>query len=333
MLRHARLVASLAFTAVFALGCHGKYIRPIDDAPIEKTPERLKRGEYLVNQAMSCGGCHTSRASGNILAEPERADAFLGGGNFFPAKGLGKLWIPNLTPDVETGLGSWKDDEILRALRDGVSRDGHFLLPMMPFDEYKHLADEDARAIVAYLRSIPPFKQPQARIENEISFMPKVLFKLIGVQMHKPVSNVSAPDRANKVEYGRYLGRIGSCTGCHSMTEKGPRKEDDPLFMAGADVAFEDPAIGTVYPRNLTSDTETGLGNYDANAIKQAIRTGHRLDGKTMAPPMAIVIPHVSGLTDDDLDALVAWLKALPPGKHAVPARNLAPALRAPLGD
>jgi mono/diheme cytochrome c family protein len=327
-----RLGLCAAFV-LFAAGCHGKYIRAIDDAPIERTPERLSRGSYLVNQVMSCGGCHTSRATGNILLEPERADAFVGGGNFFPAKGLGTLWIPNLTPDVETGLGAWKDDEILRALRDGVSRDGHFLLPMMPFDEFQHLSDEDARSVVAYLRSIPAFKQPKVRPENEIGFMPKMLFKVVGVQMHTPATNIAAPERTDKVAYGKYLARIGGCTSCHSMADKGPRKDSDPLFMSGADVGFEDPGLGTVYPRNLTPDAETGLGNYDAAAIKQAIRTGHRLDGKTMAPPMSILIPHVSGLTDDDLDALVTYLKSLPPTKHRIPPRNLAAALRAPLGD
>src|ERR1700690_3544489 len=94
-----RLGLCAAFT-FFVAGCHGKYIRAIDDAPIGRTPERLQRGGYLVNQVMSCGGCHTSRTTGNILLEPERADAFLGGGNLFQAKGLGLLWIPNLTSDV-----------------------------------------------------------------------------------------------------------------------------------------------------------------------------------------------------------------------------------------
>ncbi len=328
-----RRLGLCATFVLLAAGCHGKYIRAIDDAPIERTPERLQRGGYLVNQVMSCGGCHTTRTGGNFIVEPERADAFLGGGNLFPPKGLGTLWVPNLTPDVDTGLGAWKDDEVLRALRDGVSRDGHLMLPMMPFDEYQHLSDEDARSVVAYLRSIPAYKQPKPRPENQIGFMLKVLFKIVGVQMHTPATNVTAPATTDKAAYGQYLARIGGCTSCHSMTAKGPRKETDPLFMSGGDVAFEDPSLGTVTPRNLTPDAETGLGNYDAAAIKQAIRTGHRLDGKAMAPPMSILIPHISGLTDEDLDALVAYLKALPPAKHKIPARNLAPALRAPLGD
>src|SRR5258708_4511022 len=102
MTRSCRALGLLAF---LALGCHGKYIRPISAEAIERTPERLVRGSYLVTQAMSCGGCHTSRAGGNILLEPEQTQAFLGGGNTFVDKGLGTLWIPNLTPDPETGLG------------------------------------------------------------------------------------------------------------------------------------------------------------------------------------------------------------------------------------
>jgi mono/diheme cytochrome c family protein len=323
----------IGIAALLAVGCHGKYIRPVTDAVIERTPERLQRGGYLVNQVMSCGGCHTTRTGGNILLEPEQTEAFLGGGNIYADK-MGTLWIPNLTPDPETGLGRWKDDEIMRALRDGVSADGHFMIPMMPFPSYQHLSDDDARAVVAYLRSIPPYKQPKARQENKLGFMPNVLFTKIGVQMHKPpVANVATPARTDKVGYGQYLARLGSCTECHSMTDKGPRTEDDPLFMAGADVPFEDPGLGTTYARNLTPDADTGLGNYDAAAIKQAIHTGRRLDGKLMAPPMSVLIPHVSGLTDDDLDALVTYLKSLRPVKRKVIDRNLAAALRTQYGD
>jgi cytochrome c553 len=323
----------IGVAALAALGCHGKYVRPVGDAPIERTPERLARGSYLVNQVMLCPACHTTRANGNIHLEPERSDAFLGGGNTYVDKNLGTLWIPNLTPDPETGLGAWKDDQVLRAIRDGVSRDGHFLLPLMPYFSYQHLSDEDARAVVAYLRSIPPYRQPKPRPENGPTFMQKMLFKIVGVQMHTPVADVGAPDRADKVAYGHYVARIAACTECHSLTEKGPRQETDPLYLAGSDQAFEDPGLGQTYARNLTPDPETGLGNYDAAAIKQALRTGRRLDGKRMAPPMSVVIPHISGLAEDDMDALVAYLKSLPAARNKVSDRNLSPELRKQLGD
>jgi hypothetical protein len=111
------------------------------------------------------------------------------------------------------------------------------------------------------------------------------------------------------------------------------RPETDPLHLAGSEIAFEDPALGETYARNLTPDADTGLGNYDALAIKQALRTGRRLDGKRMAPPMSRLIPHVSGMSEDDLDALVAYLKSVPAATNKVKERHLAPALRAELGD
>src|SRR6478752_4152457 len=144
---------------LLAAGCRGQYIRPVSDEPIAATPERLQRGSYLVNQVTFCGACHTAREHGNILTEPERKDAFLGGGNVYADKGFGTLWIPNITPDADTGIGKWKDDEILRLLRDGVAPDRDFMVPLMPFGYYQHLSDEDARSVVAYLRSVPPYRQ------------------------------------------------------------------------------------------------------------------------------------------------------------------------------
>ncbi|HXT99782.1 MAG TPA: c-type cytochrome [Polyangia bacterium] len=319
--------------ALCVAGCHGKYTRPVSDDPIAPEPARLQRGSYLVNNVLFCGACHTSREHGNTLIEPERTDAYLGGGNVYNDKAIGVVWVPNITPDVETGIGAWKDDEILRVLRDGVAKDGHFLLPLMPFAAYQHLSDEDARAVVAYMRTVPAYRQTKPRQDNKLGFMNKLLFGMIGVQMHKPVARVAEPDRTNKHDYGRYLMRIAACGDCHSLTEKGPRPETDPLAFAGSDVPFEDPGLGKVYASNISGDPETGLGRYTPDAIKQALRNGTRLDGKRLAPPMSILIPHLSGMTDEDLDALVGYLKYLPAAKRKPPERELGPALRAQLGS
>jgi mono/diheme cytochrome c family protein len=323
----------LLLLALCVGGCRGKYVRPVSDEPIAPDPARLQRGSYLVNNVLFCGACHTSREHGNTLVEPERTDAYLGGGNVYNDKMFGTVWVPNITPDVETGIGSWKDDEILRVLRDGVAKDGHFLVPLMPFSSYQNLSDEDARAVVAYLRTVPPYRQTKPRQENQLAFMPKLLFKLIGVQMHKPTAGVTAPDRADKHQYGRYLMRVAACGDCHSLTEKGPRPETDPLAFAGSEVPFEHPALGKVHARNISGDPETGLGRYSADQIKQALRTGTRLDGKKLAPPMATLIPHLSGMTEEDIDALVAYMKTLPAAKRKPPERELGEAMRAQLGS
>jgi mono/diheme cytochrome c family protein len=342
----------LVLATLLALGagaCGGKYVRPVTGEKIDATPDRLLRGGYLVNQVCACGACHTTRESGHLV-DSERTDAFLGGGNIFVAHGMSDgIWIPNITQDNETGIGAWSDDELMRAIRDGVAKDGHFMLPFMPFYSYQHLSDEDVRSIVAYLRTVPPYRQPKPRQENQLGFMARILFTKVGVQMHLPVHDVAGPppppaptgkpdvdDKAQKenlVARGRYVAAIGVCAECHSLTKKGPRKPEDPQYLAGSEGPMEDPAFGKVWARNLTPDKETGLGKYWPDQIKQAIRTGTRLDGKRMAPPMSIMIPHYSGMAEDDLDAVVAYLRSIPPAKHQVPERELVPAMKAQLGE
>ena len=318
--RRTRGAQNPAFVLSVALalgGCKGKYIRPTTPEKFEATPERLQRGQYLVNQAMGCGGCHTSRATGNLFMEGEQTDRFLAGGNVLEDAASGKSYIPNLTPDPD-GLGSWTDDEILRAVRDGVGKDEHFMVPMMPYNNYQYLSDEDGKSLVVYLRSIPAGQAPSPRVDNELKFLPKILFTVIGVQMHTPATNVATPDRGDRVTYGHYLARICACTDCHSLGEKGPAKEDDPMFMAGSTVPFANDRLGKVWSRNLTPDVETGIGKYKPADVKAAMRNGTRLDGKRMAPPMSIMIPHYSGMTDEDLDALITYLGTLKPAKRAV---------------
>jgi hypothetical protein len=146
---------------------------------------------------------------------------------------------------------------------------------------------------------------------------------------HKPVGDVQMPPKTDRVHYGEYVARLGSCTECHSMASKGPFEADDSRYMGGSYAPFGYAKLGKVWARNLTPDLETGLGRYSAAQIKQAIQSGRRLDGKRMAPPMALLIPHVSGLDPDDLDALVTWLRALKPVVHAVPERQLVPEMAA----
>src|SRR3569832_1552496 len=256
------------------------------------------------------------RPRGDLPMEGEQTDPFLAGGNVLQDPAV-RLYVPNLTPDPD-GLGSWTDDEILRAVRVGVLLVGFFLVFLLPYDNYQHLSDEDGKAMVVYLRSIPAAKAPRPRFEGEMKFMLKVLFKVIGVQMHTPVANVPTPDRTDRVTYGRYLAEVGACTDCHSMTAKGPRKESDPLFMAGAGAPFVDARLGKVWARNLTPHPVPGLGKYIPVLIMAAMRDGKRRDGMRLAPPMSVMIPHYSGLSDEDLDALVAFLGSLKPAKHAV---------------
>jgi mono/diheme cytochrome c family protein len=324
----------LAPTAVaLALGaCTGQYIRPTTLEKIEATPERLARGSYIVNQNAGCGGCHTTREGGSVLGG-ERTDMFLAGGNVIREQELGSTLVaPNLTPDVETGLGAWSDDQIMRAIRDGIGRDESLLIPIMPISSYQYMSDEDARAVVAYLRSIPPVKNAIDRSKDDLPFPMGFLMRR-GVAHHPPAKDVAArapPSRGgDAVKWGEYVARLGHCWECHS-NKNGHGPDTDWMFGGGA--AMNVNGVGRVYPRNLTPDVETGLGRFTAEQIKTALRDGKRLDGRPMAPPMSFFVPHISGLADEDLDALVAYLRAQKPIRNKVKDRELAPETKKALG-
>jgi mono/diheme cytochrome c family protein len=278
------------------VACTGKYIRPTTTEKIDPTPERLERGSYLVNNVMSCGACHTTKIDKKNFLSGESTDSVLGGNYVELEKQGWKLWIPNITPDVETGIGSWTDDQIMRAIRDGIRNDDKLLFPMMPFGSYQHLSDEDARSVVVYLRSVPPVKNKRPIEENEFGFFMEFMINR-GLAHHKPVSNVPPPDKNDKLKYGEYILNAGHCVDCHSSEGGPPILKGEKGYLSGHDEPDEiiEPLIGKVYMRNLTSDAETGLGKYSAEQIKQALKTGKRLDGKPMAPPMTLFIPWLSG--------------------------------------
>jgi mono/diheme cytochrome c family protein len=316
----------MSLVLLLAAGCTSKYIRPTTPERVGASPELLARGNYLVNHVSSCGACHTPRVGGTWLGG-ERTDAFLAGGSIFDDEDAHfRVITSNITQDKATGIGAWTDDEILRAVRDGVSRDGRLLMPPMPFAAWATMSDGDARAIVAYLRTVPPVKNAVSRDVNHAPFMLRMATKL-GAVHHRPAHDVKAPPASDRKAYGGYLARLGVCWDCHSLGKTGPSDDEDKL-MSGSRMAMSEEDFGKVYARNLTPDRETGLGKYSAEQIKEALKTGRRLDGKLMAPPMSLVIPHLSTWNEEDLDALVAYLMSLEPIAHQVPERVLTPAAR-----
>lgn len=118
------------------------------------------RGEYL-SRIMDCGGCHTG---GALVGQPDPRLHLAGSGIGFAIPDLGIFYPPNLTPDRETGLGTWSEAEIMRAVRTGVRPDGRILAPAMPWRSYAALSDADARALARYLRSLPPVRNQAPRM-------------------------------------------------------------------------------------------------------------------------------------------------------------------------
>ena len=128
----------------------GAKSRPLTDRQFERTPERLARGKYLVNGPAACFDCHSQVEKELDKLAPGEAPKFhdLGSGRVFFDDGKARLVVPNITPDVETGAGTWTDDQFARAIREGIGHDGRTLFPLMPYDDFRNLSDEDLASII-----------------------------------------------------------------------------------------------------------------------------------------------------------------------------------------
>jgi hypothetical protein len=181
-------------------------------------------------------------------------------------KGLpGYFVAPNLTPDMETGTGTWSDDALARAIREGIGHDGRTLFPMMPYEEYRHLPDEDLASVIVFLRSLPPVRNPLPK--TQIIFPVKYLIRSVPDPITDPVP---PPDVSDQVKRGNFLVTIAGCRDCHTRMDKG---EPLPNMDLSGGQIFEGP-WGRVASANLTPDP-SGIPYYDETLFLQAIRTGY----------------------------------------------------------
>ena len=254
--------------------------------------EPLERGIYLMQGLAACGNCHTTLGPDGPVPGMELA----GMADFFELPEF-KIHTPNITPDPETGIGKWTDEQIIDAIRMGQHPDGSILGPFMPFHLYRSLSDTDVKAIVAYLRQVPPVRHEVPRSVFNIPLPPGY---------GPPVDHVPDVEREDKVAYGAYLaGPVGHCIECHTpMGDHGP---DFANRLGAGGFQFPGPWGVSVAP-NITPN---GLSKRTDDEIKQIIRTGTRADGSKMLPPMPYA--YYANIADEDLDAIVAYLRTLPP--------------------
>ena len=176
----------------------------------------VERGKYLVEVLGACGNCHTPKGPQGDIREKHLA------GGFKIEEEFGVAVAPNITPDKETGIGRWSDEEIIRAIREGKGKDGKTLGPPMPFWLYRNISDNDVKAIVAYLRTVKPVLNKVARSQYKIKLPPAY---------GPPVISVPDPSKENLVKYGEYLaGPIAHCADCHTpMGPGGAARYDQAL--------------------------------------------------------------------------------------------------------
>ena len=280
ILKASVAVAALGFGAAAAM-------------PASAQSDLVKRGEYLT-RAADCQACHSAAGGG----------AFAGGRAF--TLPMGVLYSPNITPDAETGIGRYTDDEFVRVLHSGVARGGKHLYPAMPYNSYTLMTRDDALAIKAYLFSLPAVHATAPA--NRMSFPYNIRAVMIGWNLlnnpdHRFTPDANATPERNR---GAYLVEaLGHCAQCHT-----PRTATQGLDTARAYAGAVQQGWNAY---NLTSDAAHGLKNWSDAALEQYLSTGHADGHGPASGPMAEAVQYsLHYLTPSDIHAMVVYLRGIP---------------------
>ena len=257
----------------------------------------LERGSYLVNAVMACDGCHTPRTpSGGLVLEKR----FQGGTILFDLPAY-TVRGSNITPDRETGIGEWTDDDLKRALIEGVRPNGVPLAPSMPFAFYRILTPRDLDAVVTYVRSV-------AAIRNEAQ-IPNYKSEMHSETVPNAEQSIGTEVPADPVPRGMYLATLAHCMECHARRPDG--EQDYKNWWGKGGNEMKGP-WGKVVVRNISSHKDKGIGSWTDDQIRRALTLGVGHDGRAFKLPMARQM-YFSKMTDADLDAIVAWVRTIPP--------------------
>jgi len=282
----------------------GPRARPLTDRTFQATPERLARGAYLTTAVTPCLVCH-SEVDRNQMWLPKPGTE--GGGQQWPEKDLPFVYTPNITPDPETGAGTWSDDAIARAVREGIGHDGRTLFPLMPYKKFRAMSDEDLASVITYIRTLPPIKKQQPP-----TVVPFPVNRLINTEPEPIEGAVPEPDLSTPEKRGKYIATLAVCADCHTPLD------DRNQPIAGMDFAggmpLDVPGKPVVATQNLTP-SPNGIPYYTEELFFEAIRTGH-VRGRELSDLMPWRF--FSRMTDEDLKSVFAYLKTLTPVDHYV---------------
>jgi mono/diheme cytochrome c family protein len=277
-----------------------------------RSADVVSQGKYLT-EAADCEVCHTTEG-GQPFA----------GGRAFPTP-FGVLYSPNITADRETGIGAWTDADFIRAVHKGIGKDGQRLYPALPYESYTLLADDDVRAIKAYLFSLPVAHATPPPNDLKFPFNQRWLMGIWSAFYNPDQRFRPLEDRSPEWNRGAYLVEgLGHCGDCHT-----------PRNLAQAPNnrrKFEGAVIQGWRAYNITPDPISGVGEWSDAELTEYLRAGHAAGRGVAGGPMAEVVDaSLSNLVPADMSAVVAYLRSVPPiSTPDVPAPKATPASDAP---
>jgi mono/diheme cytochrome c family protein len=271
----------------------------------------IERGAYLVNVLCNCMHCHASRDftkyAGPVVPGTE------GKGGEQIMKGI---YVKNITPGV---LGNWTDDEIARALTDGISKNGDTLSAIMPYRDYGKMTKEDIYSIVAYVRKLKPI--PDSVHTDQPDSLPPGFASLLYKNMvaNHTADKVPLPSADDKIKTGAYLVSAGHCNGCHTQVDRKVLDFKKDMYLAGGSLFIHDSF--RVNSANITPDSATGIGAWSQELFLAKFKSYRDPRTYSYAPgKYNSIMPWtiLCNLTDDDLKAIYAYLRSVKPVKNKV---------------
>ena len=277
-----------------------------------RSADLVTRGRYLT-QAADCEVCHT-REGGARFA----------GGRAFKTP-FGVLYSPNITADPETGIGAWTDADFVRAVHQGIAKNGERLYPAFPYDSYTLITDEDVHAIKAYLFSLPAVHATAPANSLRFPFNQRWLMGFwsafyIPNRRFQPVEGRSADWNR-----GAYLAEaLAHCGDCHTPRNLAQALNNRRKFGGAVTAGW--------HAYNITPDPASGIGGWSDAELAEYLHSGHAAARGPASGPMAEEIDvSTSTLTAADLNALIAYLRSIPPLRtQDLPASKTAPAADSP---
>jgi mono/diheme cytochrome c family protein len=271
-----------------------------DESPLEErdgfhaTPEQVARGAYLA-RAGNCIACHTMRggapyAGGRAIETP-----------------FGTVFGSNITPDVKTGIGGWTASHFWRALHNGRSKDGRFLVPAFPYTNFTLVTREDSDALFAYLRTLPAVEQPNRAHALRFPYDTQAALAAWRALFFTP--GVYEPDRAQSTEWNRgsYLVRgLGHCNACHGGRNVFGATSGSLEMSGGVS------PIDKWYAPSLAASAEAGVADWETQHIVDLLKTGVSARGSALGPMAEVVFRSTQHLDDADLRAMAVFLQSLP---------------------
>jgi mono/diheme cytochrome c family protein len=272
------------------------------------SPARLARGQYIVEGPAHCFACHSQPDFENALGQPRPGTKGAGqiikneayNGEPFP----NGLVCPNITPDKETGAGTWSDAQFERAIRHGIGHDGRQLMDYMPYAFFRSMTDEDVASVIVYIRSLPAIRNalPRTKMPFEVE-----------INLHPEMEPALLPDASEQVRRGWYLVRIAQCNDCHTPADEKGNAQTNLMFGGGQRLVG---AWGDVISANISTHP-SGISYYDETMFIKTIRTGNSSGGVRELNRL-MPFSYFRNMTDEDLKAIFAFLQSVKPVKHYV---------------